>query len=680
VINSATKTHFFDFGIFRLDPVNRELLKDGEHIALTQKSFEILYFLIKNRGKMLKKDEILHVVWTESYVEEANLAQHIYMIRKVLKDNGDKTNYIETIPKYGYRFVGEVKESFAAPEQSSDIRSANGFQPPTDVIHNNGANGFSNGNGHRPEKKPAEMSAAPDEDQVEQIPARHSHLFSNIIFAGVFGLIILAFVFSAYISMPAKQTDISSIRSISILPFKQIGGNKDEKLGLGVADTLISRLSNQNKISILPTATIADITEEDADNLTEIGERLDVDAILTGTIQKDREAVRVNVQLISVRDGTPLWTDKFDAKFSDIFSLQDKVSEQLARKLSIELKDSPRFDPNDRYAKSREAAQEYTLGLSYWNNRSSDNLPKAIGHFEKAVAKDDKFADAYAHLADAYSLVAYYRLVNIMPSEQAAGKARELAKKALTLNSGLSEAYTALAMVAVYEDKKDEAIKLYRQAINLKPANATAHSRLAWLLTTQDNLDEAIKEMRLAQKADPQSPMINANLASLLRLNRQTDEALDYCRKAIEIDPSKVLAKVILAEIYEQKGLFDKSIEELKSVPKNAPEEKTAKLLLSRVYAKKGEKTEARKILLDVTEEKSEPAEISSYEVATVYTHLGEKAEAVEKLKKSKEDSLMYFLHLKYDYNIDPLRNTPEYSKILSQSKSKVVKNTDKKS
>ncbi len=676
MIKSVTKFHYVDFGIFRLDLTNRELLKDGEHIALTQKSFEILDFLIQHRGRMLKKEEILDAVWAENYVEEANLAQHIYMVRKVLKDNGDDFTYIETIPKYGYRFVGEITESTV---DSSDLQkklSTNGIHLHSNGFDTNGSNGSSNGFHKESSEVLTEVNTTPS----ERIRPKRSLLFPNIIFAIIFSIIIFTFIFFAYFTVSDKQTNLSNIKSISVLPFKQIGGaNKDEKLGLGLADTLISHLSNQDQISILPTTTIANISENDKENLIELGEKLNVDAILTGTIQRENGFVRINVQLISVRDKVSLWTDKFDAEFSDIFSLQDKVSEQLAQKLSIKLNDSPQFSWNNQYTKNIEAFQQFTLGLSYWNNRTNENLPKAIEHFEKAIAKDDKFAAAYAHLADSYSLVGYYHLENIMPPKDACEQAKIMANKALELNPNLSEAYTALAMVSLYEDKPDDAINLYRKAINIKPDNATAHLRLAWLLTTKDNLDEAINEMRLAQKAEPQSSIINTNLARLLSLNRQTDEALNYCKKAIEIDPSQLITKVILAEIYEQKGLFDKSIKELKSVPENTPEEKTAKILLSRVYAKKGEKTEARKILKDLA--KSEDSEESpSYEVATVYAHLGEKDEAVNKLKKAKEDSWLYFLHLKYDYNIDSLRDTPEYPKILSQSKDKAIKANDKKS
>ncbi len=665
----------YNFGGFSLDVTNCELLKNGDHIALTQKSFEILHFLIQNRFRMLKKEELLEVIWTESFVEEANLAQHIYMIRKVLKDNGGEINYIETIPKYGYRFIGEVTEAISDyPNIHTTAPTNNSHVQQNGPNENN--NGFSEINGNDDLLK--------NEIEKNNSPPGTSHkkrslLIPNILFAIVFAIILATFIYLGFISESSVNSDISSVRSISILPFKYIGSEKDEKLELGLADTLISRLSNQDQITFSPTASIANFTNADSINSIEIGEKLNVDAVLTGTIQKENDFVRVNVQLISVHTKVPLWSDKFDVEFSNIFSLQDKISIQLAKRLSIELKDSPQFAQAPSYAPNALAKEEFIKGLEYWEKRTGENLPKAAKHFENAIAIDSGYAIAYAYLADTYSLASFYKLNKFIPSDIAIDKSRRMANKALELDPNISEAYTALALVAYNQEEFGEATNLYKEAIRLNPQNATAHLRLSWLLTTKDNLDDAINEMRLAQKANPQSQVINSNLARLLRLNRQTDEALNYCRKAVEIDPSNNWARVILAEIYEQKGELDKSIRELKSVPKNAPEEETAKLLLSRVYAKKGEKKEARRILKDASRTKNKTP-LPSYEVATIYTHLGEKKEAVKKLQKAKDDSLIYFLHLKYDYNIDALRDSPEYSEILSESKNKVTKTDNKKS
>jgi len=477
-------------------------------------------------------------------------------------------------------------------------------------------------------------------------------------------LIVILAAFSFYFFRKPNQTlNVSNIESIAILPFSQIGDNGDKKLGLGLADTLISRLGNQKQISISPTSTIIKFLEKGTDNSIEIGEKLGVDAVLTGTIQRDADNVRVNVQLINVRKKIPLWSDKFDAKFSNIFALQDTVSEQVAAKLSLKLSDPTDSKVNNRYTENIEAYQAYTMGLFYWGKRSETNLAKAIANFEKAIAKDPKFASSYAFLADSYSLVAYSKMA-LMPREEAISKAKEMAQRALALDQNSSEAITVLAFVAHLEKKPEESIELYKKAIRLKPNNATAHLRLAWMLSTTDGLDAALSQMRLAQKTDPQSRIINTNLSRLLRLNRQPDEALSFCKRAIEIDSTVAYPKLLMAELYEQKKMFSEATKKLDDLIKQYPDDDDYRLILGRVKAKQGDKKSAKKILKRVTK----TSKNRSFEAATLHLYR-EKDKALSILNESQEDSQIYYIHLRYDDNLDPLRNSPEFEKILAKSK-----------
>ena len=220
-------------------------------------------------------------------------------------------------------------------------------------------------------------------------------------------------------------------------------------------------------------------------------------------------------------------------------------------------------------------------------------------------------------------------------------------------------------MVALYEKKSSRAKELYRKAIELKSNNSTAHQRLAWMLTTNETLDDAIAEMRLAQKSDPISIVTNLNLTRLLRLNRKPDEAMVFCKRALEMDPSSSIAKGFLAEIYEQKKDYPKAAAELEAILKKTPEDLSSTLILSRVYAKDGQKKKARSLL----EEARKLVDTGySYEIATIHLALGEKAKAFETLNASKENSLIYFLHIKYDTNLDEIRKDPAFEKILSDS------------
>ncbi|REJ77633.1 MAG: hypothetical protein DWQ47_14775 [Acidobacteria bacterium] len=661
MIKSATRTHYYDFGSFRLDVSNRLLLRNGEHVPLTQKSFEILCFLVRNRNRMLKKQEILDEVWSDSYVEEANLAQHIYMVRRALKNNGCTTEFIETIPKYGYRFSGEVSESFAdlpvTPEENGLARTNGARASVSD------------------DQKQQNFLAPDPPPKKTHKPFRKWFIAGTALSALLLAVAIAAWGFNLY-SSTASTDRLSSIRSISVLPFEQIGGEKDEKLSLGLADTLISRLGNQNVVSISPTSTIAKFAGGGSSPV-EIGSELGVDAILTGTIQKDGERVRINVQLISVADRSPVWADRIDTELSDIFELQDVVSNEVASKLTSRLAgdvipEEPTLVRNDPVA-----VQAFTKGIYFWSKRSASNLKEAIKLFGEAVQKDPTFSAAHAMLADSYALAAIYEVDSIEPKE-AIAKGKMHAEKAIALDARTSEAYSALAVIAQYERDAERAFSLLEKAIEYDGNNAAARMRLAWMHAVDEDLEAAIREMKLAQRADPHSQVINLNLARLLRLNRQTDEALEFGKRAVELDPSMMWTRVILAEIYEQKGMLDKSIEELQAVPKSAPEQKTARLLISRVLAKQGNKDEARKILKDMT--KSGPVEAPAYEIASVYALLGDSQEAFKELQNAEEDSLIHFLHIKYDYNLDPLRDNPRFNGIVTQTKKNFIEGYDKNS
>ncbi len=648
---------FYDFGKYRIDVANRELLLDGKHIPLTQKCFEILLFLIENRDRMLKKDEILNVVWTENFVEEANLAQHIYMIRKVLKENGDERNYIETIPKFGYRFIGEVKEISAR-----DLAATNFPNQSVNAFYVNG-----NSNGSFPNQL-----TSPDKDETQEkiaLPSRKKtlSLFSTIAIALIL-FSLFSFVgyklYSNYNSAP--QT--AQFDSIAILPFNQIGGAKNEKLGLGIADTLISKLSNQKEVSIAPTSSIIQYLEEAQDNPIKVGEKLRTDYVLTGTIQKDHNIVRVNVQLIDVKKKVPVWSEKFDAEFSDMFTLQDKVFEHVANRLSIKTNEASEFIAENKHTDNFEAYQAYTMGLFHWDERTEQSLSKAAEYFEKAIEKDPKYAIAHALLADTYSLMVFFNLGHL-PKDEYIAKAKQMGNRALELNPKSSEALTALALISLYEENTNKAFYLYKKAIEINPNNANARQRYAWMLTYNNNLEDAIKEMKFAQRTRPSSRLANTNLAYFLYLDKKPEEALAFCKKAIEISPSVPETRIMLAQIYEQMGEHDKAIGELEKTSKEPELRKTSLTILSRIQAKQGNKKKAIKTLKEATK-KPETTNLD-YETATAYLHIGDKKQAVKILSESKDKDLTLFTKIAHDYNLDPLRKMPEFNQIMSKIQSR---------
>jgi len=323
----------YEFSNFQLDLESAQLIWNGEEIPLAHKSFLILLLLIGNRERVISKEEILSTCWDESHVEETTLIQHIYRIRKALEKDKRNNVYIRTISKKGYRFVAETTvNTLGCAHQQTSIKNGAAANGNVGFISDEKKDTYNEDISH------AESYSL--EEQIHDGSTNHGTTFRKALFGAILAFFALLSVFGIYSYYSAPSiAEINHVKSIAVLPFKQIGEGRDDKFGLGIADTIISRLGNQNKIAVSPTSTITWCLMEHGSNPIEIGEKLAVEAVLTGTTQVENGKVRVNLQLISVRKRSPLWTDRLEEEFSDVFSLQDHISKRIAFKLGLESKE-----------------------------------------------------------------------------------------------------------------------------------------------------------------------------------------------------------------------------------------------------------------------------------------------------------------------------------------------------
>jgi TolB-like protein len=207
-----------------------------------------------------------------------------------------------------------------------------------------------------------------------------------------------------------------AVKSLVVLPFKPLGENEsvDEYLGLGMADATIIKLSGLRQLVVVPTSTMFKYAWRKNDPQA-VGRKLGVDAVLQGTIQRAGERVRVTVQLISLNDGKTVWSGKFDEHFTDIFAVQDSISEQVAGALALRITGAERRHLRKRYTENTEAYQAYLMGLFFWNKKSKEGLNKALEYFQQAIEKDPNYALAYAGLADSYFWIAYSEFDTLTP-------------------------------------------------------------------------------------------------------------------------------------------------------------------------------------------------------------------------------------------------------------------------
>jgi serine/threonine protein kinase/tetratricopeptide (TPR) repeat protein len=449
--------------------------------------------------------------------------------------------------------------------------------------------------------------------------------------------------------------------SLAVLPFKPIGGEEDEYLGLGMADALITKLSKIREINVRPTSAVRKYGAQDQDPVA-AGRELRVEAVIEGSVQRVGDRIRVTVQLVSVRDGAPLWAETFDENFTNIFAVQDRISEQVAQSLTLTLNTAERELLTKRYTENSEAYQLYLKGRYFWNKRTGEGMKRGIEYFDQAIRIDPNYALAHAGLADSYNVLGQF---GELAPDEAMPRAKAAALRALEIDDTLAEAHASLAMVyEVYEWDWAGAETQFKRAIELNPNYANAHHWYAMFLSAAGRHDEALAEIRRAKEIDPVSLIVSTNEGWILFCARQYDSAIEQLQKSIEMDPSFANAHYKLALVYEAKGMYKEAVEEfLKHEPlSGTSQEKVATLRAA--YSESGWEGFCQQQLERLKKAATEGYVSPKYFVLT-YLQLGEKDRAFEWLEKAYQERGEVLLYLKVDPRFDPLRSDPRFSDLL---------------
>lgn len=628
----TTPAHrIFEFGPFRLDPAERVLLRDGRPVPLTLKAFDVLLLLVENGGHLVEKDELMNRVWAGSFVEEGNLKVTVSMLRKALDDTNGGARYIETVPRRGYRFVAGVN---SADAESLDLVMRERTRE-TVTIHAEGM--------------------VTDRPKTSRLPF--------LVVAAL--LIVLTIVGGLFLlrnwNRPATSTTTAApIKSIAVLPFKPLDtGNRDQSLELGMADTLITRLSGLKEVVVRPTSAVRkyDGLEQDA---IAAGREQQVDAVLDGSLQRSGDRLRVTVRFLRVADGQTLWTDHFDENFTDIFAVQDRVSEKVVGLLAVRLTEQEQMLLTKRNTDSAQAYELYLKGNH--SSATEERLKKNIEFFQRAIKLDPGYALAYAGLADSYMKLGgphgYYAPRETFP------KAKETLLKALEIDETLTEGHELLGTYKLfYEWDWAGAEREFRRAIQLDPNNGGAHERYGSYLQSMGRFDESLAEKKLAQKSDPINPVFIANVGGTLLFARRYDEAIELYRAALELNPNYLWAHVALADTYVRKGMYEEAITEINKAL--SVEGNTSTIaLLGNAYALAGRHDEARK-LLGQLEALAKRKYVPPFFIATIYIGLGEKNQAFDWLEKAYQERHPHLVQLKVQPVYDPIRSDPRFANLV---------------
>jgi len=585
--STEPNNQLYEFGPFCLDASERVLLRDGRVVPLPPKAFSTLLTLVLNRGRLVEKDTLMERVWPDEFVEESNLAQHIFTLRKALGETVGNTKYIETVPRRGYRFVAPVSER---------------------------------------RKESAEVANQMGERITPKIDTNERFV---------------------------------DIESIAVLPFELLGsGPQDEYLGLGIADALITRLSNLRQVKVRPTSAVRNAVKDD---VISAGRALKVATVLEGTIQTWDEYIRATVQLVSIQDGATLWAQRFDEKFTNIFAIEDSISEQVAAALTVKLTAQEQEQLVKRYTNNTQAHQAYLKGRYFFEKRTREGVTKSIEYFELAIRLDPYDATAHAGLAECYCSLAIFDLLS--PND-AMPKAKEAALKALSIEPNLAEAHAALGQSLLNDWQWAGVEKEYKRAIELNANYARAHHYYAIYLRHMRRFDESVRESRKAQELDPISATLKAAAAGTLYCAGRYDEAIDELNRTFELDANYPIAHYWMARIHVQKARYEAAITEFERTISVFGKNPEMLAHLGYVYALSGRKEAAQKVL-DELEELSTREYVPSYYRAIVCVGLDRKDQAFEWLEKAYQEHDLNLIPLAVDPSLDSLRDDPRFTRLL---------------
>jgi len=653
--------HLYEFDNFRLDTERQRLLRGGEAVSLPPKALELLQLLIEQQGKIVEKDFLMNALWGDTIVEESNLTQNIYVLRKALGKTADGQSFIETHSKRGYRFVPAVQTP--APDQEIIVSKLTRARI---VVTEEEIDDQPPGISDLPPSTlqllpPSNLPALPAAD-LARGAGRRLLRRKELFWGCLFGLAVIAGL-TVWLMRRNSESHEGAINSIAVLPFKTIGADgQEEFLGLGMADAIITRLGRTGKIAVSPTEAVRRYGEKGVDAIT-AGRGLNVAAVLTGNLQQSGERIRVTVQLLRVGNGQPIWADQFDEKRTDIFTVQDSIAQRLAGALTLKLSGDEQKRLTQASTSNVEAYQLYLQGRYYWAKRTPEWIRKAIACFEQAARLDPNYAHAYAGLADSYALTA-----SGLPPLERVPKAKAAAQRALELDESLAETHTSLAFILYkFEWNWLESENHFRRALQLNPTYSIAHHWFGESLALMGRYEEGLARLREAERLDPLSMPIKADIGRALYRARRYDEALAQSRQLLEMDPNFRNAYATIMYACQQKGQFAEAVEadlQVLRLSKIAPERIEE---LNAAFAASGWQGYWRK-QLEMTKQRAQNEYIPAYLFAEIYLRLGDKEAAIQAIEKSYEERGDGPLFVRAEPPLDELRGDPRFAYFLRRS------------
>ena len=616
---TPAKSSAFLFDDIRVEPATFRVFKAGQAIQLEPKALKLLLFLIENRDRAVGKEEILNTVWNGTYVTENALTREIGKLRKLLGDDPKAPKYIETVHTLGYRFIAELDD---ASSEETPVKA----------------------------QAPQGETANSRENTAPKRAHSHRALKAALTIAIALGLI------SAIVGWKRRSKIVSpppaaAANSVAILPFKtSVPG--EEYLGVEIADTLVTRLSNGTKLSVRPINAALHYERMNQDPRT-IGSLMKVDYVLYGEI--DRTGQHMSTHLIRVQDGVALLDERYDEKFDDIFRLEDSLCAKVLHSLLVTLDHEETQSLQKRYTKNQQAYESFLKAHFFMNSTRRPDTEESIRLFQEAINLDPKYAMAYAGLSDCYMRLRSYG----DPPADFVPKSRAAVMKALELDETVAYAHSMLGRIAYqYDWDFSRAEREYARARELEPK--LTHAWFGSLLLILNRTNEAEAEQLKFEQFLPFS--MSTSLAQHFYFTGQYDRAIDNLNGKLAANVNTPSLHEWLGLAYEQKSRSQQAIDEFQQAISlsNGVDGLGS---LGHLYARSGKTEEAQKVLQKI-DEVAKHLYVSPYQKAVIYAGLGKTNEALAEIENAyNQRSLVPTV--RFDPRLNELRRDPRFQDFL---------------
>ena len=649
---SLIKKEMFQFGPFSLVPTERVVLRDGTPVPLTPKVFDTLVYLVRNRGRLLTKDELLKEIWPNTFVEEVNLAVNISALRKAFGEGPQDGRYIATIPGSGYRFVAEVRT--APTKNGNEQKSIMGAGSPEAFIAQSTL--IEQGLpelGHEDSNGTGQFLVTPRSP-------KKNRSWSVTVSLGI--VLFLAATLGTYLLLGRwkRNTSTADVPSIAVLPFADLSVAKDQEyFSDGLAGELTDYLAKVRGIRVVGRSSAFQFKGRNED-LRTVGRKLGVTNILEGSLQREGDRVRIVADLIKADDGFQLWSETYDRQIGDIFSVQDEIAKAVAGALQVKLLSASglALSPNARSTNSK--AYEAFLRAGYFSSRGRGKaeLDNALAYVEQAIKMDSKYAPAWELRSYVMDTMADVGLI-----EPAVGfrRAREDAERAIELDPNRAAGYLALAWVQMNRDWNWEGAELsINKAAELEPGSAAVLRFRSFLCQSFGQLNDAIEFHKQAMALDPLLAGSHSYLAFLYYAAGQYKNAETEAQQALELNPQKTYDHFTRGEILLERHRPQEALSEMETEPAEIwrlTGEALAYHALDRASASNAALAQL------VTDHQANMA----YQIAEVHAYRGEPDQAFEWLDRAYKQRDAGLRTMKIDPLLKGLRHDPRYTEFLKR-------------